>query len=115
MYELPKHPLYDWRFFGLVISIVPQSQPIGPGGRRNFFLIVARFLTPRSPQFPQDNGPIAHPIRPESYIAMDNFYTATVYRKGAEVRLGSMSKSAKGRTRPLPTAIGLPRSSRLPV
>ena len=46
MYELPKHPLYDWRFFGLVISIVPQSQPIGPGGRRNFFLIVARFLTP---------------------------------------------------------------------
>jgi aminopeptidase N len=37
------------------------------------------------PQFPQDNGPMAHPIRPESYIAMDNFYTATVYNKGAEV------------------------------
>ena len=34
---------------------------------------------------------MAHPIRPESYIAMDNFYTATVYNKGAEVRPGSMS------------------------
>lgn len=39
----------------------------------------------RAAQFPQDNGPMAHPIRPESYIAMDNFYTATVYLKGAEV------------------------------
>jgi len=39
----------------------------------------------RAGQFPQDNGPMAHPIRPESYIAMDNFYTATVYNKGAEV------------------------------
>ncbi len=36
-------------------------------------------------QFPEDSGPMAHPIRPESYIAMDNFYTATVYDKGAEV------------------------------
>jgi hypothetical protein len=32
---------------------------------------------------------MAHPIRPESYIAMDNFYTATVYRKGAQVRTGA--------------------------
>ncbi|CEM00603.1 unnamed protein product [Vitrella brassicaformis CCMP3155] len=39
----------------------------------------------RSRQFPEDAGPMAHPIRPESYIAMDNFYTATVYEKGAEV------------------------------
>jgi len=39
----------------------------------------------RAAQFPQDSGPMAHPIRPESYIAMDNFYTATVYNKGAEV------------------------------
>jgi hypothetical protein len=36
-------------------------------------------------QFPEDNGPMAHPIRPESYIVMDNFYTDTVYDKGAEV------------------------------
>merc|ERR1719311_873542 len=39
----------------------------------------------RSAQFTQDAGPMAHPIRPESYIAMDNFYTVTVYNKGAEV------------------------------
>lgn len=39
----------------------------------------------RSSQFVQDAGPMAHPIRPESYIAMDNFYTVTVYNKGAEV------------------------------
>ncbi|MEK6235624.1 MAG: aminopeptidase N, partial [Planctomycetales bacterium] len=39
----------------------------------------------RYAQFPEDAGPMSHPIRPESYIAMDNFYTATVYNKGAEV------------------------------
>jgi aminopeptidase N len=39
----------------------------------------------RTNQFPEDAGPMAHPIRPESYISMDNFYTSTVYEKGAEV------------------------------
>ncbi|MAI77673.1 MAG: aminopeptidase N [Myxococcota bacterium] len=39
----------------------------------------------RSAQFSEDSGPMAHPIRPDSYIAMDNFYTTTVYEKGAEV------------------------------
>jgi len=39
----------------------------------------------RARQFSEDGGPMAHPIRPESYIVMDNFYTATVYCKGAEV------------------------------
>ena len=39
----------------------------------------------RGRQFAEDAGPMSHPIRPESYIAMDNFYTATVYSKGAEV------------------------------
>ncbi len=36
-------------------------------------------------QFPEDAGPMAHPIQPKSYIKMDNFYTMTVYEKGAEV------------------------------
>ncbi len=36
-------------------------------------------------QFAEDAGPLAHPIRPESYVEMNNFYTATVYEKGAEV------------------------------
>ena len=39
----------------------------------------------RVAQFPEDNGPMAHPIRPDSYREIDNFYTATVYEKGAEV------------------------------
>jgi aminopeptidase N len=39
----------------------------------------------RAGQMPEDAGPMAHPIRPDSYISMDNFYTATVYNKGAEV------------------------------
>ena len=39
----------------------------------------------RARQFPEDSGPLAHPIRPEAYEAMDNFYTSTVYLKGAEV------------------------------
>ena len=39
----------------------------------------------RATQFPQDAGPMAHPVRPDSYIEINNFYTATVYNKGAEV------------------------------
>ncbi len=39
----------------------------------------------RTRQFPEDAGPMAHPIRPESYIEINNFYTVTVYEKGAEV------------------------------
>ncbi|MDG1051413.1 MAG: aminopeptidase N [Planctomycetota bacterium] len=39
----------------------------------------------RSHQFAEDAGPMAHPIRPEQYIEMNNFYTSTVYEKGAEV------------------------------
>ncbi|MGC1182241.1 aminopeptidase N [Legionella sp.] len=39
----------------------------------------------RSSQFPEDAGSMAHPVRPESYQEINNFYTATVYNKGAEV------------------------------
>jgi len=39
----------------------------------------------RSAQFPEDSGPLAHPIRPDSYQEISNFYTSTVYNKGAEV------------------------------
>lgn len=39
----------------------------------------------RARQFPEDAGPLAHPVRPDTYIAIDNFYTPTVYEKGAEV------------------------------
>ena len=39
----------------------------------------------RAAQFPEDAGPMAHPIRPDSYQEINNFYTVTVYEKGAEV------------------------------
>ncbi|MCK5374672.1 MAG: aminopeptidase N, partial [Alphaproteobacteria bacterium] len=39
----------------------------------------------RRMQFPEDASPLAHPIRPDNYIEIDNFYTTTVYEKGAEV------------------------------
>jgi aminopeptidase N len=39
----------------------------------------------RRSQFPEDAGPMAHPIRPDSYIEINNFYTPTVYEKGAEI------------------------------
>jgi aminopeptidase N len=39
----------------------------------------------RAAQFPEDAGPLAHPVRPDSYIEISNFYTATVYNKGAEL------------------------------
>lgn len=39
----------------------------------------------RTAQFQEDAGPLSHPVRPESYIKMDNFYTHTVYDKGAEL------------------------------
>lgn len=39
----------------------------------------------RAVQFPEDAGPLAHPVRPESYQEISNFYTATIYNKGAEL------------------------------
>src|SRR3990167_4849348 len=39
----------------------------------------------RAAQFPEDAGPMAHPVRPDSYIEINNFYTVTIYEKGAEV------------------------------
>jgi len=42
-------------------------------------------LALRGRQFREDNGPLAHPVRPESFVEINNFYTATVYEKGAEL------------------------------
>lgn len=39
----------------------------------------------RGAQFPEDQGPTSHPIKPETYMEINNFYTATIYEKGAEV------------------------------
>jgi aminopeptidase N len=51
----------------------------------------------RTHQFREDSGPMAHPVRPESYVEINNFYTLTVYNKGAEViRMLSQLLGAKG-------------------
>ncbi|SFC78216.1 aminopeptidase N [Polaromonas sp. OV174] len=39
----------------------------------------------RTAQFPEDAGPMSHPVRPDSYVEISNFYTVTIYEKGAEV------------------------------
>jgi aminopeptidase N len=46
---------------------------------------IAEVRSLRAIQFPEDDGPLAHPVRPDSYIRIDNFYTPTVYNKGAEL------------------------------
>ncbi len=46
---------------------------------------IADVKTLRARQFPEDGGPLAHPVRPASYIEINNFYTPTVYEKGAEL------------------------------
>ncbi len=46
---------------------------------------VENVLALRARQFPEDQGPLSHPVRPEHYQEINNFYTATVYQKGAEV------------------------------
>ena len=51
----------------------------------------------KAAQFPEDAGPLAHPVRPDTYIEINNFYTATVYEKGAElVRMIETIAGAKG-------------------
>lgn len=39
----------------------------------------------RTNQFPEDNGPMSHPVRPDSFVEINNFYTMTIYEKGAEI------------------------------
>ena len=46
---------------------------------------IAEIRVLKAHQFPEDAGPLAHPVRPESYKEINNFYTATVYEKGSEV------------------------------
>jgi aminopeptidase N len=46
---------------------------------------IADVRTLRAAQFPEDAGPLAHNVRPDSYLEINNFYTATIYEKGAEI------------------------------
>ncbi len=55
------------------------------GPKRHALKRIDDVRTLRATQFPEDAGPMAHPVRPEAYQEISNFYTATVYEKGAEV------------------------------
>ena len=49
----------------------------------------------RAAQFSEDRGPMAHPVRPDSYVKMDNFYTSTVYEKASDAGNG-MGRAREG-------------------
>jgi len=60
-----------------------QDMAGGPSARAVKRIEDVRTL--RTMQFPEDAGPMAHPVRPDSYLEINNFYTVTIYEKGAEV------------------------------
>ena len=55
----------------------------------------------RTAQFPEDAGPMAHPVRPDQYLEINNFYTVTVYEKGAEVVRMMQTLVGNGESDPL--------------
>ena len=55
----------------------------------------------RTAQFPEDAGPMAHPVRPDSYIEINNFYTVTIYEKGSEVVRMMQTLATEGAHDPL--------------
>ena len=61
---------------------------------------IGEVRTLRAIQFPEDDGPLAHPVRPESYLRIDNFYTPTVYNKGAEAGADDPHPDRPGRVSP---------------
>jgi aminopeptidase N len=67
----------------LLAAELGEGSPAAASARAVHRIETVRVL--RAMQFAEDAGPMAHPIRPESYQAIDNFYTTTVYEKGAEV------------------------------
>ena len=62
-----------------------RDQEFGADQRSRAVKRIADVRTLRARQFPEDAGPLAHPVRPAAYREINNFYTATVYEKGAEV------------------------------
>ena len=76
----------DWFQLSLKEGLtVFRDQEFGSDMRERAVNRIENVKNLRALQFPEDGGPTAHPIRPDSYIEMNNFYTATVYEKGAEV------------------------------
>ncbi len=64
---------------------VYRDQEFSSDQRSRAVIRIAEVRQLMAHQFPEDGGPLAHPVRPESYKEINNFYTATVYEKGAEL------------------------------
>ena len=76
----------DWFQLSLKEGLtVFRDQEFGADVHSRAVTRIQSVRTLRVAQFPEDAGPMAHPIRPASYAEISNFYTATVYEKGAEV------------------------------
>ncbi len=76
----------DW--FNLTLKegfTVYRDQEFSRDMRSRTLLRIRDVFDLRTLQFPEDAGPLAHPVRPDSYAEINNYYTATVYDKGAEV------------------------------
>ena len=67
------------------LTVFRDQQFTGDHAHRHAVKRIEDVLQLRGRQFREDNGPLAHPVRPASYIEINNFYTATVYEKGAEI------------------------------
>ena len=73
----------------------------------------------RGRQFREDNGPLAHQVQPDSFVEINNFYTATIYEKGAElirmlrVLVGAMMPMTKRWICISPATMARPRRSRI--
>ncbi|MGB0906468.1 MAG: aminopeptidase N [Maricaulaceae bacterium] len=62
-----------------------RDQEFSAGQRGAAVQRIKDVRTLRTRQFPEDAGPLVHPVRPDSYVKIDNFYTSTIYEKGAEL------------------------------
>ncbi|MDP1526795.1 MAG: aminopeptidase N [Rhodocyclaceae bacterium] len=76
----------DWFQLSLKEGLtVYRDQEFGEDMHSRAVTRIQEVRTLRVAQFPEDAGPMAHPIRPASYAEINNFYTATVYEKGAQI------------------------------
>jgi aminopeptidase N len=76
----------DWFQLSLKEGLtVYRDQEFTADQRSRAVARIKNVLSLRQRQFAEDAGPLAHPVRPSAYASIDNFYTATVYDKGAEV------------------------------
>ncbi|MBK1681621.1 aminopeptidase N [Rhodocyclus tenuis] len=76
----------DWFQLSLKEGLtVFRDQEFGADVHQRSVARIREVRTLRAAQFPEDAGPMRHPVRPSAYVEINNFYTATVYEKGAEV------------------------------